>query len=169
MEDKRGIKCSHSPSKEGFSSPSNGSTPPPHPSGYPPPPGSPLEVSSCRPRPSVLKEGGPSEKIPVVDPSSDEEDLIPNITRDAEFAKNLFGDLNRERIGPLDNSKIIILNDSKEEVREEDTADAKTASSSAVKSPAPTASAVDADDANKGHTPDQVIGDSSSRDGAGSP
>jgi hypothetical protein len=105
--------------------------------------------------------------------SMDEEDLIPDIMWDVEFTKKLFGDLNRELLGPLDDGKIIILSDSneeKEEVHEEDAADTKTVPSSVVKSPDPTASIVDADDIDKGRSPDRVIGDSSiSGDEADSP
>jgi hypothetical protein len=55
-------------------------------------------------------------------------------------------------------------------VREEDDTDAEAVPSSAVKSPTPTASTDDADDADKGRSPDWVIGDSSSGgDKAGSP
>jgi hypothetical protein len=60
----------------------------------------------------------------VVDLSSlDEENLIPNTSRDAEFARRLFGDLNNRLLQPLDDGKIIILSDSneeEEEVHEED-------------------------------------------------
>jgi hypothetical protein len=49
MEDKRGTKRSHSPSKEGSSLSSGGSTPPLTPSGSSLPPGSPSEISSHRP------------------------------------------------------------------------------------------------------------------------
>jgi hypothetical protein len=103
----------------------------------------------------------------VVDLSSslDEEDLIPDITRDAKFAKKLFGDLNRKLLGPLGDDKIIILSDSNEEkvkVHEEDTADTEAMPSSAVKSLVPTTSAIDTDDANKGCSPDRAISDSSS-------
>jgi hypothetical protein len=136
------------------------------PSGSPPPPGSLSEVSSRHPYPPVFEQGRPSKKILVVDhsSSSDEKDLIPDITWDAEFTKKLFGNLNRELPGSLDDYKIIILNDSDEEieeVHEEDAADAETVPSSAVKSPTPTTSAANTDDADKGHSPDRVIGDSS--------
>jgi hypothetical protein len=115
MEDKRGTKSPHSSSKEGSSSPSNVSTPPPTPSGSPPPPGSPSEVSSCRHCSVVFEQGEPSERIPVVDLSSDEEDLIPDITRDEEFSKRVFDDINRELLGPPGDGKIIIFSDSNEE------------------------------------------------------
>jgi hypothetical protein len=80
-----------------------------------------------------------------------------------------FGDLNRDFLGPPDDGKIIILSDSDEEEEEEEeeeekvckekTIDTKVASSSAARSPTPTTSA---DDADKGNTPDWVIGGSSS-------
>jgi hypothetical protein len=55
-------------------------------------------------------------------------------------------------------------------VREEDAIDAEAVPSSDVKSPTPTASTDDADDTDKGRSPDQAIGDSSSNgDEAGSP
>jgi hypothetical protein len=90
MEDKRESKSSCSPFKEGSSPPSSVSTPLPVTSGSPPPPGSHSEVSSRHPCQLVLEQGGPSKKISVVDlsSSSDEEDLILDITRGAEFTKN---------------------------------------------------------------------------------
>jgi hypothetical protein len=126
------------------------------------------------PHSPVLEQGRPSEKIPMLDlsSSSDEENLIPDTSRDEEFAKRLFGDVNRGLLGSPGDDKVIILSDSdeEEEVREEDTVDAKTMPSSVVKSPTPTASVDDADDVDKGHSSDQVIGDSSSgRDEVGSP
>jgi hypothetical protein len=174
MEDKRGTKRPRSPSQEGSSSPSSASTPLLVPSGSTPPPGSPSEVCSrchCSP---VFEQGRPSEKIPVVDlsSSSDEDTLIPYTSWDVEFTKRLFGDLNRGLLGPSDDDKIIILSDSneeEEEMREESAANAEAAPFSTVKSPAPTASAADADDVDKGtpndsnggHSTDRAIGDSS--------
>jgi hypothetical protein len=111
----------------------------------------------------VFEQGGPFEKVPVVDlsSSSDEEGLIPNTSRDEEFVRRFFGDLNRTVLGPPDDGKLIILSDfdEEEEVHEEDAANAEAAPSSIVKSLAPTAST---DDANKGCSPDRVIGGSSS-------
>jgi hypothetical protein len=78
MEDKRRTKLPHSPSKEESSSPSSVSTPKSALLGSPPPPGSPSEVSlhhHCSP---VFEQGGPSEKVPVVDLSSDGEDNFPD-------------------------------------------------------------------------------------------
>jgi hypothetical protein len=162
MEDKR----------EGSSSPSSVSTLPSVPLGSPPPPGSPSEVSSRRLHSSVFEQGGPSERIPMVDPSSDKEDLILDTSRDEEFAKILFGDLSHKLLGPPSDGKVTILSDSNEEheVHEEDAADVDVAPSFVVKSPAPTASAVDADDAPEGaqdgsnvdRTPDRTQGGSCS-------
>jgi hypothetical protein len=63
----------------------------------------------------------------VVDLSlfSDERDLIADVSRDEVFVRRLFGDLNRDVLGPPDDGKIIILSDSdkEEEVREEKVAD----------------------------------------------
>jgi hypothetical protein len=107
-------------------------------SGSPPSLGSPSKTSSCHSRSLVFEQGGPSEKVPVVDlsSSSHEEGLIPGTSRDEEFAKRLFDDLNRDILG---NS------DEEEEVHEEKIADAEAAPSATMWSPASTASA-DADD-----------------------
>jgi hypothetical protein len=115
----------------------------------------------------VWEQGESFEKAPVVDlsSSSDEEDLIVDVSHDEEFARRLFGDLNRDFLGPPDDSKIIILSDSdeeEEEVSEEKTTDIKAMPSSAARSPAPTASTNDVDGADKCDTPDWVIGSSSS-------
>jgi hypothetical protein len=141
MKNKRDTKRSRSPSKEGSPLPSSVSTPPS---------GSPSKVSSRCPRLPVFEQGGPSEKVPVMDlsASSDEEDFIPDISPDEEFARRLFDDLNRDVLGPPDDGNIIILSDSdeEEEVHEDDAADTDAASSSAGRSPAPTTSVVDADE-----------------------
>jgi hypothetical protein len=131
-----------------------------------------LEVSSRCPRSLVWEQGGSSGKTPVVNLSSsfDEGDLIVDISRDEEFAKSLFGDLNRDILGPLDTGKIIILNDSneKEDVHEEKAADVKAMPSSAVRSPAPTASTDDG--TYKSNTPNRATcGCNSGGDEAGLP
>jgi hypothetical protein len=164
MKDKRGTKLSHSPFKEGSSLSSGISMPSSTIFGSPPPPGYPLEISSHRPYSLVFEQGGHSEKVSMVDLSSslDEECLIPDTSWDEEFAKRLFGDLNRDVVEPSDDSKIIILSDSdeeEEEVCEEDVADVEAGPSFVVRSPAPTASA---DDVDKGDTHDWVIGGSNS-------
>jgi hypothetical protein len=158
MEDKRGTKRPSS-SVSGSSSPSSdASTPPLSPSGYLPPSASPSDVSSRRPPSSVFKQGGPSEKIPVVDVSSSDEDDFPDTSRDEEFIRRLFGDLNHGLSGLTSDDNVIVIRDSdeEEEMHEEHTADAEAALSSVVNSLAPTTSAADADDA-----PDEVQGDSS--------
>jgi hypothetical protein len=79
--------------------------------------------------------------------SSDEEDLITDISHDFEFAQRLYGELNRAVLGPLGDDKIIILSDSdEEEVRKENTTDTKDVATSAAVNPASTAS-TDTDDA----------------------
>jgi hypothetical protein len=128
MEDKRETKRPRSPSKEASSSPSSVSTPPSVSSGSSPPPGSPSEVSSRRHRSPVFEQGGPSERISVVDLSSDEEDLLPDTLWDEDFARRLFGDLNRGLLGLPGDGRVIIISDSNEEkeAREEDATDGDT-------------------------------------------
>jgi hypothetical protein len=46
---------------------------------------------------------------------SDEEEPIHDISRDFGFNQRLFGELNRDFLGPLEDGKIIILSDSDEE------------------------------------------------------
>jgi hypothetical protein len=122
----------------------------------------------------VWEQRGSSRKVPVLDlsSSSDEGDLITDVSWDEEFARRFFGELNRDFLGPSDDGKIIILSDSdeEEEVHEEKAADGEATPSSTVRSLAPTASADDTDNANKGDAPDRVIGGSSnSRDEVGLP
>jgi hypothetical protein len=130
MEDKGGTKCPRSPSKEGSSSSSSVLTLPSAPLGSSLPPGSLPEVSSHRHCSPVFEQGGASNKIPVVDlsSSSDEENIIPDTSWDAEFIKRLFGDLNCGLLGPPGDGKIIIISDSdeeEEEMHEEQAADAE--------------------------------------------
>jgi hypothetical protein len=168
MEDKRGTKHSHSPSKEGSSSSSSGaSTPLSSLSGSVPPPVSPLEGSPHRPPSPVREHDRPSETIPVVDLSSDEEEILPDTMGDEEFARRLFGELNREVLGPPDDGNIIILSDSDEEedVCEEVTADAEAAPPSTGNSSTPSISAADTNDAPDGLQDDNSDGG----DKAGSP
>jgi hypothetical protein len=130
----------------------------------------------------MFEQAGPSKKAPVVDlsSSSDERGLIPNTSWDAEFTRRLFGDLNRDVLGSSGDGKVIILSDSdeEEEAREETAATTDATPSTAVKSPAPTASAIEADEDPKGMQDDnsdglaldREIGSSSSGgDEAGSP
>jgi hypothetical protein len=101
--------------------------------------------------------------------SSNEEGLVIDTSRDEEFARRLFGDLNCAILGPHGYSKIIILSDSdkeEEEVREEKTAGTRAAATVAA---VHLASTVDADEAPEGvqdnnggeHTPDQGASDGS--------
>jgi hypothetical protein len=105
--------------------------------------------------------------IPVVDHSFDEEEIFPDTTQDEEFTRRLFGELNRELLGPPGDGNVIILSDSdeEEEVREEINTDAEATPPSTVNSPAPSISAADVDDA-----PDGVQDDNNnSGDKASSP
>jgi hypothetical protein len=113
-------------------------------------------------------------KTPVVDlsSSSDEENLIADVSRDEDFTRRLFRNLNHDILGSPGDGKIIILSDSdtEEEVREEKATDAEAAPSSAIRSPTPTAFAADANGTYKSNTLDRATGGcSSGRDKAGLP
>jgi hypothetical protein len=110
--------------------------------------------------------------------SLDEENFITDTSCDTEFVSKLFGDLNRDILGPPGDGKVIILDDSDEEKEASDDkmAGTKLAATSAAVNPAPTASAV-VDDAPEGakndnsddQGPDQEISggnDNGSGDGA---
>jgi hypothetical protein len=83
--------------------------------------------------------------------SSDEENFIADNSRDAELAKKLFGELNCDILGPLGNSKIIVLDDSNEEneAQEEKTTGIESMTASASTNPASSA-LTNADDAPTG-------------------
>jgi hypothetical protein len=118
MEDKKGVKRECSPSAEGSPLPDDAKTPTPVPSGSPPPLGSPSDVSShCRCS-SLFEQGSASGATPVSSPSS----LVVDTSHDEEFARKLFGDLNRDILGPPGDGKIIIIDDSDDEAQEEGTA-----------------------------------------------
>jgi hypothetical protein len=87
MENKRGTKRDRSPSIEGSPLLGDIETPPPAPSGSPPPLGSPSVASSHGPCSLVFEQGNASGNIPMLEPSS----LVADTSRDG---------------------KIIILNDS---------------------------------------------------------
>jgi hypothetical protein len=110
----------------------------------------------------VLEQGESSKKALVVDlsSSSGEGDLITDVSRDEEFTRRLFDDLNHDVLGPSGDGNIIILSDSdeEEEVREKKVIDAEAAPSSVVRSPASTASVDNADGTYKSNTPDQATG-----------
>jgi hypothetical protein len=85
--------------------------------------------------------------------SSGEEDFFADTSRDEELDKKLFGDLNRDILGPPGDGKVIILSDSddEDEAHEDAAVNAEAAPPSAVNSPVTPASASDADE-----TPDGV-------------
>jgi hypothetical protein len=88
----------------------------------------------------------------MVDLSSslDEEGLIPDTSWDEEFIRRLFDDLNCDILELPGNDKVIILsdsNDEEEEVCEEDATNVEATPSSIARSPAPTASIANADEA----------------------
>jgi hypothetical protein len=72
MEDKRDIKRERSPSVEGSPLPDDAKTPPSTPSGSPPPPRSPSEVSSCRPCSPVFEQGNASRTTLMIGNSDDQ-------------------------------------------------------------------------------------------------
>jgi hypothetical protein len=83
--------------------------------------------------------------------SSGEENFIADTSRDVEFARKLFGDLNRDILGPPGDGKVIILDDSDEE---KEAPDQKTVGTELMATydavnPAPIASTI-ADDAPEG-------------------
>jgi hypothetical protein len=90
--------------------------------------------------------------------SLNEENVIADTSRDAEFTRKLFGDLNRDILGPPGDGKVIILDNSDEEKEapDEKTVDIKLAASSAAVNPVPTASAtaVDAPEGAKNNNSD---------------
>jgi hypothetical protein len=101
----------------------------------------------------MFEQGNAFRKTPMIDlsSSSDEENLIVHISRDAELTKKLFADLNCDILGPPGNGKIIVLDDFDEEneAHEEKTAGIESTAASA--SVDPTSSApTSADDAPAG-------------------
>jgi hypothetical protein len=120
MEDKKGVKRERSPSIEGSPLLDDAKTPPPVPSRSPPPLGSPLDVSSHRRWSPVFEQGSALRATPVSSPSS----LVVDTSRDEEFARKLFSDLNCDILGLPTDGKIIIINDSDndDEAQEEGTA-----------------------------------------------
>jgi hypothetical protein len=115
------------------------------------------------------EQGGPSEPVPVVDLalSSGEEESITDTSRDEEFARKLFGDLNRDILGPPGDGKIIVISDSddEDEMHEDTAVNAEAAPPSATNSTDSPTSASDVDE-----TPDGVSDDNADGgDEAGSP
>jgi hypothetical protein len=85
-----------------------------------------------------------------------EEDSFADTSRDEELARKLFGDLNRDILGPPNDGKIIVLNDSddEDEMHENATVNAEAAPPSAANSADSPTSAPDVDE-----TPDGVPDD----------
>jgi hypothetical protein len=99
--------------------------------------------------------------------SSSEEDSIADTSRDEEFARKLFGDLNRDILGPLGDGKTIVISDSddEDETHEDAVVNAEAAPPSAANSADSPTSASDVDE-----TPDGVSDDNADGgDKAGSP
>jgi hypothetical protein len=88
--------------------------------------------------------------------SSGEEDSFTDTSRDEELARKLFGDLNRDILGPPGDGKIIVLSDSddEDETHEDAAVNAEAAPPSAANSADSSTFAPDADE-----TPDGVPDD----------
>jgi hypothetical protein len=92
--------------------------------------------------------------------SSGEEDSIADTSRDEEFARKLFNDLNRDILGPPDDGKIIVINDSddEDETHEDAAVNAEAAPPSAANSADSPISASDADKTPEGVSDDNADG-----------
>jgi hypothetical protein len=145
MEDKKGVKRERSPSAEGSPLPDDAKTPIPVPFGSLPPPGSPSDVSLRRRCSSVFEQGGASGATPVSGPSL----LVVDTSRDEKFTRKLFGDLNRDILGPPGDGKIIIIDDSDDdnETQEEGTTDIDPTAVPASAADAPAGTSVTNSDA----------------------
>jgi hypothetical protein len=94
--------------------------------------------------------------------------LVVDTSRDEEFTRKLFGDLNRDILGPSGDDKIIIIDDSDDdEAQEEGTTDVDptTVPASAVDAPAGTSVANSDDQGSE----QEVDGDSDSGRSTGVP
>jgi hypothetical protein len=113
----------------------------------------------------VLEQGGASGATLASIPSS----LVVHTSRDEEFARKLFGDLNHDILGPLGDGKIIIIDDSDDddEAQEEGTTgiDPTTVPASAADAPAGT-SVTNSDDQ---RSEQEVNGGSNSERSTGAP
>jgi hypothetical protein len=143
MEDNRGIKRECSPFTKGGHLPDDVKTPPSASSRSSPPTGFPSEVSSRRPCSPVFEQDNTYGKTPMINLSSslDEKNFIVDTSHDAELTKKLFGDLNRDILGPPGDSKIIILDDSDEENKAQEDKTVGIESTAASTSVDPTSSA----------------------------
>jgi hypothetical protein len=102
----------------------------------------------------------PSKEFSMVDLGSKDEDEdwdAPDTSRDEEVACKLFGDLNRDLLGPPSDGKVVVIvSDTDEEEHEDDHANTDAAPSSLRVPPAPSASAINDDG-----TPDRANDDTS--------
>jgi hypothetical protein len=100
--------------------------------------------------------------------SSNEEEFVADTSRDFEFTQRLYGELNRDLLGPPDDGNVIILIDldeDKVEVHEEKFAGAKDAAASAAVNLVSTASADDTGTpAEKSSTPAASLADADDDD-----
>jgi hypothetical protein len=99
--------------------------------------------------------------------SSGEEESIADTSRDEEFTRKLFGDLNRDILGPPDDGKIIVISDSddEDETHEDAAVNAEAAPPSATNSTDSPTSASDVNEIPDGVSDDNADGG----DEAGSP
>jgi hypothetical protein len=109
----------------------------------------------------VFEQGSALGVTPVSGPSS----LVVDTSRDEEFARKLFGDLNRDLLKPLGDDNIIIIDDSDDddEAQEEGTAGAEPTAVPASATDAPIGTRVNNSDDQEANG-----GDNSGRD-AGEP
>jgi hypothetical protein len=92
--------------------------------------------------------------------SSGEEDSVADTSRDEEFARKLFGELNRDILGPCGDGKIIVISDSDndDETHEDAAINAEAAPPSAANSADSPTSASDADETTDGVSDDNADG-----------
>jgi hypothetical protein len=99
--------------------------------------------------PSTMYEHGePSKGFPMEDLDSEDKDENPdalNTLWDEEIVYKLFDDLNRDLLGLPGDDKVIVINNSGEEDREDNHANADVAPSSLRVSLTPSASTIDDD------------------------
>jgi hypothetical protein len=113
----------------------------------------------------VFEQGSASGVTPVSGVSS----LIVDTSRDEEFARNLFGELNRDLLGPPGDGKIIIIDDSNDNdtAQEEGTTDTNPTTVLASVAHAPVGTSVTNSDAQGSEQ--EVDGGSDSERSAGAP
>jgi hypothetical protein len=92
----------------------------------------------------MFEQGSASGTTPVSGPSS----LVVDTSRDEEFTRKLFGDLNRDIVGTPGDGKIIIIDDSDDnnKAQEEETADIEPTVVPASAADAPVGERVDHSD-----------------------